>query len=63
MKENGQAIISSAKGGYFGLLCLILFERYWEKEERLVDYFLIDYAIKFLYLNFQSIREVINLEQ
>lgn len=54
-------IISSAKGGYLVTMLNSFFERYWEKEERLVDYFLIDYAIKFLYLNFQSIREVINL--
>ncbi|MDR0298603.1 MAG: capsular polysaccharide synthesis protein [Streptococcaceae bacterium] len=37
-----------------------MLEKYWQKYDTLIDYFLIDYLVYFVYLNFSSVKEEID---
>lgn len=54
-------IMSSIKGGVLANCMYSFFEKYWECENSLIDYFLIDYALLYCYSSFDVIRNEIEL--
>lgn len=50
----------SKKGGVIVTQLLSLFYNYWENENELIDYFFIDYSIKYFYMNNLKVRSQID---